>query len=354
LAKLVTWERQDPEASVLIVTNMWPDAEQPVYGVFIRRQVDSLIRNGLRCDVVYVRGYRFSVLAYAAGALVLAARSLRGRRYELVHAVAGEALFTAVGYLRAPLVATFRGSDLLGSPRRSGWVPLHWRLRGALLRQLARLTAGTVTVSSELEWRLPPGVRARNAVVPTGVDRRRFTPIDRDEARRMVGWPLEERTVLFAAEPWRPEKNHWLAEAAVEAASREVPGLRLRVVADSRPEQIPILMNAADCLMLTSSVEGSPNVVKEALACNLPVVSTDVGDVKELLAGVNPSAVCPPVASELARALLECADPPRRSNGRELSACLDEDKIAKDLLAAYERARSSSANPRTRGARARR
>jgi teichuronic acid biosynthesis glycosyltransferase TuaC len=356
LEKPVTWERRDREARVLLVTNMWPDAERPAYGAFIKRQVDSLIRNGLRCDVVYVRGYRFSVLAYAVGAVTLAARNLRRPAYELVHAITGEALLTAVGYLHAPVVATFRGSDLLGSPRRSGRVPLQWRLRGTLLRQLARLTARTVTVSSELERRLPPSVRARNAVIPTGVDRRRFVPMDRDEARRSVGWPLEERTVLFAAEPTRPEKNHWLAEATVERAARELPGLRLRVVTGFDPEQMPTLMSAADCLLLTSSVEGSPNVVKEALACNLPVVSTDVGDVTDLLAGVRPSAVCRPVASELARALLQCIDPPRRSNGRELSAALDEDSVAKRLLATYERAAvsgSSSRGPRTRGYRAR-
>jgi glycosyltransferase involved in cell wall biosynthesis len=112
-------------------------------------------------------------------------------------------------------------------------------------------------------------------------------------------------------------------------------------------------MSAADCLLLTSSVEGSPNVVKEALACDLPVVSTDVGDVAELLAGVAPSAVCPPDASLLARALLECVDPPRRSNGREVSAALDEEEIASRLLAVYAATRPRR-GLRTRGARARR
>ena len=343
LAQLVTWEREDPEAAVLLVTNMWPDPEQPVYGAFIKRQVDSLIRNGLRCEVVYVHGYRFSVVAYVAGAVVLAVKSLRGPRYELVHSLAGEALLTAVGYLRAPVVATFQGSDLLGSPRRGGKVPLHWRARGALLRQLARLTARTVTVSAQLERRLPAPVQARNAVVPQGVDRRRFVPTDREQARRSIGWPLDERTVLFAAEPWRPEKNYWLAEETVGAAARELPSLNLRVADDVPPEQMPTLLNAADCLLLTSSIEGSPNVVKEALACNLPVVSTDVGDVSNLLSGVQPSAVCAPDASELARALLRCVDPPQRSNGREMSTALDEDKVAARLLELY---RSVAANPR--------
>jgi teichuronic acid biosynthesis glycosyltransferase TuaC len=108
------------------------------------------------------------------------------------------------------------------------------------------------------------------------------------------------------------------------------------------PEQIPTLLSAADCLLLTSSVEGSPNVVKEALACNLPVVSTDVGDVSKLLSDVRPSAVCPPDASELARALLECVDPPQRSNGRAMTAALDEDEIAARLLSIY---RSVAADP---------
>ncbi len=95
-------------------------------------------------------------------------------------------------------------------------------------------------------------------------------------------------------------------------------------------------MSAADCLLLTSSIEGSPNVVKEALACDLPVVSTDVGDARELLARAEPSWLCPDDPDRLSRALVECLGDKRRSNGREVSAQFGLEAIAERVLAVYQ------------------
>jgi teichuronic acid biosynthesis glycosyltransferase TuaC len=98
---------------------------------------------------------------------------------------------------------------------------------------------------------------------------------------------------------------------------------------------MPLLMNAADCLLLTSSIEGSPNVVKEALMCNLPVIATPAGDVKELLEGVAPSSICDAFESAVSAALLACLQNPRRSNGREMAAHLDASVVAGSLLSLY-------------------
>jgi glycosyltransferase involved in cell wall biosynthesis len=102
------------------------------------------------------------------------------------------------------------------------------------------------------------------------------------------------------------------------------------------PVDVPTLMNAADCLLLTSSLEGSPNVVKEALMCNLPVVATDVGDVAERLDGVEPSVVCQDLPDSLAAALHHCLAPRRRSNGREVSQELSAERIACRVLTLYD------------------
>src|SRR4051812_12798172 len=90
MGRLLTWERRDPASDVLVVTNLWPDAELPVYGIFIKRQVESLVAAGVRCDVLYIRGYR-SPLAYLLGAGWFAFHSVAlRRRYKLIHAHAGE------------------------------------------------------------------------------------------------------------------------------------------------------------------------------------------------------------------------------------------------------------------------
>src|SRR3954453_13710230 len=109
---LLTWERREPGSDVLVVTNMWPDAELPVYGIFIKRQVESLIAAGVRCDVLYVRGYR-SPLAFVAGGLWFAVRSLAMRkRYKLIHAHAGETGLVARCETGTPLLTSYCGDDV--------------------------------------------------------------------------------------------------------------------------------------------------------------------------------------------------------------------------------------------------
>jgi hypothetical protein len=172
-------------------------------------------------------------------------------------------------------------------------------------------------------------------VLPNGVDTDVFRPQDRAQARRELGWNVDGRVALFAADPAVARKRYWLAEAAVRRARTELPDLRLEVAQGVTPDRVPLLMNAADCLLHTSSIEGSPNAVKEALMCNLPVIATPAGDIRELLDGVSPSSVCEPSEAALSAALVECLRNPRRSNGRDLAARLDAAVIAGSLLSLY-------------------
>lgn len=332
---LLTLERSDPHADVLVVTSGWPNEDNPTYCVFIKRQMESLVERGLHCDVLFIRGYR-SPLAYLLAALRLASWSLgRRRRYRLVHAHSGEAALSAAFFRRAPLLVSYLGDDLLGTPRADGVVPIIGRIRRAIFRQHSRLAARTITKSQEMQAALPARVRARNTVLPNGVDTDLFRPIDRAAARRELGWDVDIRIALFAADPSVPRKRYWLAESAVEHVRSLIPNLRLEIARGVAPDQVPLLMNAADCLLLTSSIEGSPNVVKEALMCNLPVVATPAGDIAELLEGVTPSYVCEPFATTLSEALAECVREPRRSNGREASGHLDARIVADSVLRLY-------------------
>jgi glycosyltransferase involved in cell wall biosynthesis len=173
-------------------------------------------------------------------------------------------------------------------------------------------------------------------VIPNGVDAEVFAPLDRAMARRRLGWPDGERVVLFAADPRVPRKRHDLAKAACDYAGGRIPGLRLHVAHGTDPHLMPAVMNASDCLLMTSSVEGSPNVVKEALMCNLPVVATPAGDVRELLHSVNPSAVAEAQPAALGNALVGCLEPLARSNGRTVSRDLRGDVIAQRVSRLYE------------------
>jgi len=334
--RLVELVEHDPVAEILVVTNMWPEPERPVYGIFVRRQVESLRARGIRCDVLYIRGY-LSPLAYLLAAMHLALSSLRWRgRYRLVHVHAGEAALSARFHLGTPMIVTYHGDDILGNPRANGLVPFSSRIRSALVRAHSRLFSATIAQSRQMHERLPAATRKRNTVLSMGVDGRDFRPLDRAECRRRLGWDEQGFVALFAGtNPDSPRKRRFLAEAACERASAGVGGVRLHVAGNVPPDEMPLLMNAADCLLITSSIEGSPCVVKEALMCNLPVVATDVGDVAEQLDGVTPSRICPADVDAIASAICELAAARRRSNGRETAGDLDEARIAERIAELY-------------------
>jgi len=193
-----------------------------------------------------------------------------------------------------------------------------------------------VIVKSEEMRRKIPEV-AEVEVIPNGVDLSRFQPLARDEARERLGWPREGAVLLFAGPPEEPRKN-WPLAQAVE--SRLVArGRAVRLVAfHGRPQtELALAMNAADVLLLPSFHEGSPNVVKEALAVNLPVVAAPVGDCAERLRGVSPGGVAAREPGAFTEAVEQVLASGTRSNGREKVLPLELSAVARRILALYER-----------------
>lgn len=167
-----------------------------------------------------------------------------------------------------------------------------------------------------------PGVSA--TVIPSGLDLSLFRPTPRDEARRRLDLPLDQPLVLFAGRPSQTRKRHGLALQAMEILRRSVPA-ELIVAWGVPPTEVPLYMNAADALVFTSMQEGSPNVVKEALAWGLPVVSVNVGDVAERLDGLEGCVLCPDERPETIAAGLErVLKDGRRIDAAAVVAALDE------------------------------
>ena len=334
---LVTFEPVHENPDVLVVTSGWPRPDNPSHCVFIRRQMDSLAECGVRYETMFIHGYRSS-LAYLVASLKLAALNFRGRRYRLVHAHGGEAVLAACFYRKAPLLASYLGGDILGnSVRPDARITLGQRLRRSIIRRSAHVASATITKSSEMERALPGSARKRNTVIPNGVDINLFRPVEREVARGLLGWDQDERIALFVGNPAELRKRYELAEAGVAEAQRTLGDIRLAVAHRVDPDLTPTYMNGADCLIHLSWMEGSPNVVKEALMCNLPVVATPVGDIPELLRGVEPSFVVQPACESVAHAIVSCLRSPRRSNGRTRSARLASDAIAREVMTVYER-----------------
>src|SRR4051794_32934631 len=196
---------------VLFVTNMWPDERRPWRGAFVRTQAESLRGIGIDVEVFTVRGVGRRA-AYLAAAARIAALN-RDDGFDVVHAHYGHSGVVARFQLRAPLVVSYCGSDLLGARGSSGSVTPRGKLEVAAFRRLAWVSAATITKSHEMEDVLPRGCRGRNHVIPNGVDLDRFRRIDRDEARGRLGWGAGETAVLFVGNPRLAVKNFALAQA---------------------------------------------------------------------------------------------------------------------------------------------
>jgi glycosyltransferase involved in cell wall biosynthesis len=234
------------------------------------------------------------------------------------------------------VVVTFHGSDLQGIRDPRGRVtPLGYVLRFSS-RWVATHADVVILVSQHLARYLPKDIAYH--VIPAGIDLGLFRPIPMADARHLLGLPMDMRLVLFVGNPERTEKRFWLAKEAV-ASLDGMPGIRI-VVANNVPlERMPLFMNACDALLLTSSSEGSPNAVKEALACNLPVVSTDVGDVRQRIGNLDGCRVCSDNRPEsLAQALGQVLESHARIQGRQAVLDMDEGVLIRKVIGVYEKA----------------
>lgn len=308
--------------------------------IFARRQAESLERQGAEVNLFHLRS-RTSLpeLVREWGRFQ---RRVRRVNPQVIHAQFGTmtAWFAACAVTlsrqRRPLVITYRGSDLNPLPAGHGWRPRLRAAAGRVLSQFAALRAARIIcVSRELRGRL--WWRRQIAIVtPSGVDPEIFRPESRARARGRLGWGETERVVVFNAAHNPGLKRLDLARQAMALVQDSLDGVRLEVL-DGRmpPDQMPGLLNAADCLLLTSDCEGSPTILQEALACNLPVVSVSAGDSAERLAGVRHCAVVErdpaAIAAELARVLRV----PVRSNGREKVREFSAHRIAGQLYRIY-------------------
>jgi glycosyltransferase involved in cell wall biosynthesis len=268
---------------------------------------------------------------------------------DMVHAQYGT-MTSALCAVLTPrrLVVTFRGSDL--NPDHS--ISFIRSRLGRSLSQFSALRADRIVcVSQELKdrlwWR-----KSRADVIPSGVDTHVFYPQPRDEARRALGWNPSERVVLFNAGNDPLGKGLRIAEAAVEVARAAIGPIRLLVSrGEIPPQQMPLHINASDCVLLASDYEGSPTIVQEAMACNVPVVTTNVGDVARRLRGVVPSRIVERSPERLGAALAEVLSFGQRSNGAEKLGEISLETTTRQLVELYNEA-TKDISKRERAARA--
>lgn len=262
-------------------------------------------RTGSRPVSAYLRYYPRVMMAAAEA-------------YDVVHANYGLTGPPAVVQPFRPVVLTLWGSDVMGD--------LSW-----LSRVCARFADAVVVMSPQMA----AVVGGDCHVIPHGVDFEKFRPMPQSTAQAEVGWDADTHQVLFPYGSSRPEKNFPRAERIVDLARDRLDApVNLQTMSGVSHDRVSWYMNAADALLLTSTREGSPNTVKEALACNLPVITTDVGDVADRVEGVTHSTAAADDAV-LVDALVAALQSGERSNGREAVADLQLENQLDRIEAIY-------------------
>lgn len=256
---------------VLVVTNMYPTEREPGFAPFVKEQVDAIrARPEIESVDVQIVDGRSSTLNYFK-AIPEVRRRVKQGDYDIVHAHYGLSGAVAMAQRKVPLVVTYHGSDVdndVPSMRWQRWVS-----------QFVARRAVNITVSKPIQDRLG----RESALIPCGISMEAFQPRDRAAARTEMGIPEGATAFLFPSNPKRAEKEYPRFEKVVEVARGRGAEIHPIVFEGFQREQVPTLMAATDVMVMTSSVEGSPVAVMEALATGLPVVSTDVGDVASML-----------------------------------------------------------------------
>jgi teichuronic acid biosynthesis glycosyltransferase TuaC len=318
---------------VLIITSEWPSLKMPSAGIFIVRQVDFLQRAGVNVNVFHFRGAK-NPLKYIR-AWYHVQRLLMSECYDLIHAHWGQAAFPALPK-RLPLVVTFHGSDLFGIKNSRGQFLLSGKILSLFSRWVAMIADQIILVSSQMDTALP---KRHFHIIPSGIDLSLFRPITRVRARFGLGLAMDRKIIFFGGSPSNLEKRYPLALAALNLLKKDFPTIDIIVAHGIEHDKMPYYINACDVLLLTSMHEGSPNVVKEALACNIPIVSTDVGDVRQRIGNIEGCILCANDRPEtIALALKKVLERNKKIEGRECVRDLDESLLTQEIIQVYEKA----------------
>ena len=310
-----------------------PEAEHGNSMIFARRQIDSLKNSGIIPFSFYLKSRMNPFKLFTEYRRLR--KCMADFKPEIVHSHYGTmtAFFAAVSSA-TPLVVTYYGSDLNFVRTENFFLEIFRKF----LSQMAALRASAIICVSErlkkkLFWK-----KEIASVVPIGANEFFFKPLNYDEARKRLNTGSNEKLILFYANA--PVKRLDIAQKTISIVKEEIPSAELKILKGNvAPEEIVLLLNACDCLLLCSDSEGSPAMVKEAMACNLPVVSNDVGDVKQNIETTSPGVITEQDPGRLAEGIIRVLKMNVRSNGRETlqRLGLTEKIVAEKVLNIYRK-----------------
>jgi len=288
----------------------------------IKSQADSLIRNGVHIEFFSIKGK--GLKGYINNIIPLR-KFLKENKYDIIHAHYGLSAFVATFAGARPLVVSLMGSDVLEGGLQLKLIRLFKRNRWKL----------TIVKNNEMA----KIVGEKHAVViPNGVYINKFVPLNKNKSKSEIKLNHKRDYIIFLANPLRSEKNFSLVQKAFNLIKSNK--LELICLHNISHEEVPYYLNSSSVVVLSSLWEGSPNVIKEAMACNCPIVSTDVGDAKWVMGDTEGCYISSFNPDDMANQIKKALDFGKRTNGRQriIELGLDSDTVAKRIIELYKQA----------------
>ena len=292
------------------------------FAPFIVEQAAALEKQG--CEIEWLGLQGKGIKGYLKNYPSLK-QSIKAFHPDIIHAHYGLSGLLANLQRSVPVVTTYHGSDI-NDKKALPWSKI-----------AMRLSAWNIFVSRKMMEIAHP--KKKHALLPCGIDLTDLQLTERQEARRQMHLETEKKYILFAGAFDNAVKNAPLAQEAV--AQLDDPKVELLELKGYSREEVTLLMCAADAFLMTSFTEGSPQVIKEAMACGCPIVSVDVGDVKERVEGVEGCYVARTrEPNELTELLLKAMSFADKTKGRERIFLdgLENGIVARKLMEVYDKA----------------
>lgn len=299
---------------------------------FIKTQGESLRDNGVELEFFAIKGKGFK--GYLKNIPKLR-RSLKSNNYDIIHAHYGFCgTVSQLAKTKEKLIVSFMGDDLYGILSKENKQTNFGRFNILLSKLFSYFPERVIVKSRYMYNYIPKYNQQKTTIIPNGVDFNIFKSYSMDKARQELGLEKGKKYILFLGDKNEPRKNYSLLLKSLNYIMYS----RIEILCPfpEPHEKIPVYMNAANVLTLLSKREGSPNVIKEAMACNLPIVSTDVGDVREVIRDTEGCYITSFDPKEVAKKIQMALDFGKRTDGRKNIKHLEINNIAKKITSIYQ------------------
>jgi teichuronic acid biosynthesis glycosyltransferase TuaC len=317
------------------ILHVIPHHPSPSGFVFAKRQVKDLELEGHENDIFFF-DTKISLRSFWSQHSEFKKR-IAAFQPDVVHAHYGTftGFFASLSH-RIPFVITFQGSDI---HQTQDIHPLREKLGKWMSKKAADKAKGIICVSQKMLEQLPKG-KEKAYVIPCGIDIRVFQPLDKTQCQHVLGLNVEKRFIFFNANNPKVKRLD-IAQAAIQLLQEKFPAELLSLNGNVHPDEIPTYINSCDAVLLCSDSEGSPMIIKEALACEIPIVSVAVGDVAERINGVKNCFIVPQEIDAIHKQLESILDKePQYTNGREKLKADELDSITtiRKIIHVYQKA----------------